>query len=64
MKIKTKIEKLNKEALFTLLLWSAMIGTSLFWNFQKEHERVLQLAEVEALANLKKDRHLDYWGFN
>ncbi len=62
MKIRTEIKKLNKEALLTLLLWSAMIGTSLFWNFQKEHERVLQLAEVEALANLKKDRAFRLWG--
>lgn len=39
-----------------------MIGTSLFLNFQREHERVLQLAEVEALANLKKDRVFRLWG--
>jgi len=62
MKINAEIKKLYKEALFTLLIWSAMIAASLLWNFQREHERVLQLAEVEALANLKKDRAFRLWG--
>lgn len=62
MKINTEIKKLNKETLLMLLLWSTMIGVSLFWNFQREHERVLQLAEVEAQANLKKDRAFRLWG--
>ncbi len=62
MIINTEIKKLNKEALVILLLWSIMIGVSLFWNFQREHERVLQLAEVEAQANLKKDRAFRLWG--
>ncbi|RKZ95666.1 MAG: signal transduction protein [Gammaproteobacteria bacterium] len=62
MKINTEIKKLNKEALFIVLLWSTIIGISLLWNFQREHERVLQLAEVEAQANLKKDRAFRLWG--
>ena len=62
MKINTQIKNLNKEALFILLLWSSVIGGSLFWNFDRESERVLQLAEVEALTNLKKDRAFRLWG--
>lgn len=62
MKLTTEINKLKKEALFILLLWTMMIGTSLFWNFQREHERVFQLAAVEAQANLKKDRAFRLWG--
>jgi len=64
MKLTTEINKLKKEALFILVLWTIMIGTSLFWNFQREHERVIQLAEVEAQANLKKDRAFRLWGVN
>jgi len=62
MKINTEIKKLHKETLLILLLWSIVIGASLLWNFQRELERVLQLAEVEAQTNLKKDRAFRLWG--
>ncbi|MCU7940711.1 MAG: EAL domain-containing protein, partial [gamma proteobacterium symbiont of Bathyaustriella thionipta] len=54
----------HKKICTRYLIWSLMIGASLYWNFQREHDRVLQLAEVEARANLKKDRAFRIWGSN
>ncbi|MCP3852524.1 MAG: EAL domain-containing protein [Gammaproteobacteria bacterium] len=62
MKKYSPINQNKKEAATILLFWSVMIGLSLSWNFQRERERVLQLAEVEAQASLKKDRAFRLWG--
>jgi len=62
MKKNPSLNQSYKETAIILLFWSVVVGLSLSWNFQREHERVLQLAEVEAQANLKKDRAFRLWG--
>jgi len=56
-----EIQQLVKGTLFIFLTWSTMMGISLFWNLQRESTRILQLAEVEAKANLSKDLAFRRW---
>ncbi|MFK5894095.1 MAG: diguanylate cyclase, partial [Pseudomonadota bacterium] len=62
MNINTEIQQLNKDTLIIIIIWCVIIGTSLLWNFQRENDRILELAKVEAQTNLKKDLAFRRWG--
>jgi len=47
--------------LLAILVWTAIIGVSVDSNIGREHEKVLDLAKVEAHANLNKDRAFRLW---
>ena len=43
------------------LLWSVIVGASLYWNYAHEREFTLALAGNEALANVNKDMSFRRW---
>ncbi|MCU7835868.1 MAG: EAL domain-containing protein [gamma proteobacterium symbiont of Taylorina sp.] len=61
MKINSEIQQLNNDTILIIIIWSGIIVSSLFWNFEREHNQVLKLAEVEAQTNLKKDLAFRRW---
>jgi len=61
MPVNNEIQQLYKGTFLFLIIWSAIVGISLFWNLERENNRILQLAEVEAKANLGKDLAFRRW---
>jgi len=55
------LTQLVKGTVVILIVWSTMLSLSLYWNLQRETNRILQLAEVEAKANLSKDLAFRRW---
>ena len=53
--------RINRMTLLAILVWTAIIWGSADWNIRREHEKVLDLARVEAKANLNKDRAFRLW---
>jgi len=47
--------------LWACVVWSAIVGASLYWNYFHEHEFTLALARNEALANINKDISFRRW---
>jgi len=61
MKLITEIKQLYKNMLIIIFIWSILILGSIYWNLNKEKNRALQLAEVEAQTNLSKDLAFRLW---
>lgn len=47
--------------LWACVVWSVIVGASLYWNYFHEHEFTLALARNEALANINKDISFRRW---
>jgi len=43
------------------VLWSLIVGASLYWNYSHEHDSTLALAYNEAVANINKDMTFRRW---
>lgn len=57
-KYKLRVYRLT---VLAILMWTIIIGFSLLWNISRENSKVIDLARVEADANLKKDRAFRLW---
>ncbi|MET0106517.1 MAG: hypothetical protein ABW072_15440, partial [Sedimenticola sp.] len=44
-----------------LLLWTAIVATSIAWNIHNEREQAFKLAQKEARANFDKDQAFRLW---
>lgn len=52
---------LGRWAAGTMLLWTSMVGGSLWWNVIVRQEQTLDLARSEAIANFNKDVAYRFW---
>ncbi len=51
----------NSQAWLIMLLWTALVAGSLFWNLRREHGMMLERATAEARANFNKDLSFRRW---
>jgi PAS domain S-box-containing protein len=47
---------------FAVLVWTAVIGGSLVWNFHLQDKQFAELVHKEAIANFDKDQGFRLWG--
>ncbi|MEH6473096.1 MAG: PAS domain S-box protein, partial [Halopseudomonas sp.] len=47
--------------LYVLVVWSLIIGGSLWWNLDKHHKQTLQVVKATARANFNKDQAFRLW---
>lgn len=51
-----------KFLLLSVMLWTILLGISLFWNIIHQHSHILDLATISARENFNKDQAFRLWG--
>ena len=54
--------KVNKFLLLSVMLWTILLGISLFWNIIHQRSHILDLATISARENFNKDQAFRLWG--
>ena len=56
------LSALKRFAIGAGIVWTLIIGGSLWWNLYLDHQQSLELAHKEAIANFNKDQGFRLWG--
>jgi len=59
---KKSLTALKRFSIGALIIWTLIIGSSLWWNLYLDHEQTMALAHKEALAHFNKDQAFRLWG--